>query len=242
MYDRLNFSIASTPNGIEQQEAQGQRNLVQSQTLPKKSKHWETLKRWGVKILKEADALFYFVELPQGWSKQATDHSMWSKLVDDRGLKRASIFYKASFHDLDASISAFSRFHMRSDYKCNDGHKFEVYDGALERTIRRFQGGQYAVLNSDPSVVGFTLGDRFHYAAEGSYSSDSRFTKSCEATAATLISDDEFYRRFHHVKACHEVIDAAEKLARVEADAFLETLPNDDRAWDAEFDFPAVEG
>jgi hypothetical protein len=44
------------------------------------------------------------VSLPPGWKVVPTDHSMWSDLVDAKGEKRASIFYKAAFYDRDAFI------------------------------------------------------------------------------------------------------------------------------------------
>ena len=65
----------------------------------------------GIVFGKEVDDLFVEVTLPAGWKKEATDHSMWSKLVDDKGRERASIFYKAAFYDRDAHINITQRFH-----------------------------------------------------------------------------------------------------------------------------------
>lgn len=72
----------------------------------------------GVKFLGvvEGDCMFQYVELPQGWKRVATDHSMWSKLVDDKGRERASIFYKASFYDRSARMSLSCRFGVSFDY------------------------------------------------------------------------------------------------------------------------------
>jgi hypothetical protein len=52
------------------------------------------------------------VKLPEGWHIKATDHSMWSNLVDDKGRNRASIFYKAAFYDREAFLSFNRRFSM----------------------------------------------------------------------------------------------------------------------------------
>lgn len=91
---------------IEAQEARGQRELVESEQLP--------VRMMGVTdadlitlgfTLGEptpGDKLFRPATLPPGWKKQATDHSMWSKIVDESGRERFSIFYKASFYDRDA--------------------------------------------------------------------------------------------------------------------------------------------
>ena len=61
--------------------------------------------RMGIRIIDEYDNLFYSVELPEGWKIEATDHSMWNNLFDNRGRKRASFFYKAAFYDRDAFIN-----------------------------------------------------------------------------------------------------------------------------------------
>lgn len=106
---------------IERQEAQGQRSLVQSETLPvdiidgKK----EDLEKSGIKFLGEVpgDELFQFVELPEGWKKQATNHSMWSKLFDDKGRERASIFYKDAFYDRAAHLSIKRRYNVQTDHE-----------------------------------------------------------------------------------------------------------------------------
>ena len=52
----------------------------------------------------KGDDLFTDVKLPQGWRIQPTNHSMWSDLLDEAGVKRAAIFYKAAFYDRSAFI------------------------------------------------------------------------------------------------------------------------------------------
>ncbi len=96
-------------SGILAQEAQGQQSFVNSETLPNEmSPATKTaLEEAGVKFLEPVknDELFQYVELPEGWKKVPTDHSMWSDLVDETGRRRATIFYKAAFYDRRASIS-----------------------------------------------------------------------------------------------------------------------------------------
>lgn len=87
---------------IEQQEAAGQKSLVQSAKMPKQG-DWETLKSWGVQRLNDVDKLFCLCTLPEGWSKRPMgDTSFWSELVDETGTVKATIFYKAAFYDKDA--------------------------------------------------------------------------------------------------------------------------------------------
>lgn len=105
--DMENLLIAATPGGIEAQERQGQRTFVQSSKLPKKciGCAWEQIERVGVVRGDDVDDLFVRVQLPAGWRVEPTEHSMWSKLLDERGRERASMFYKAAFHDRAAHIS-----------------------------------------------------------------------------------------------------------------------------------------
>lgn len=110
------MSRGSTDGLIERQEEQGQQSFVGSDTLPMdlgnvflpgEPDGKAILEAAGVKFLGpvEGDDLFQYVELPDGWKKEATDHSMWSKLLDAEGNERASIFYKAAFYDRNAFAS-----------------------------------------------------------------------------------------------------------------------------------------
>ena len=96
--DMENFIVAATPGGIEAQEAAGQRQLVQSSVLPKECPRAE-LEAMGIVFGADVDDLFISVTLPVGWTKQPTDHHMWSDLLDEKGRTRAAIFYKAAFYD-----------------------------------------------------------------------------------------------------------------------------------------------
>lgn len=108
------FGGRGTEGAILNQEAQGQASFVNSTTLPTRLNDYgdsdsrAILEAAGVKFLEAVpgDPLFQYVELPVGWKKVGTDHSMWSKLVDDQGRERASIFYKAASYDRDAFMSA----------------------------------------------------------------------------------------------------------------------------------------
>lgn len=132
------FDTGSSNNAILGQEADGQRSFVGSDTLPTEiqGNGQEVLEAAGVKFLGivEDDPLFQWVELPPGWKKVATGHSMWSDLVDDKGRHRAGIFYKAAFYDRAAHVGVNCRFSVRSDYdKLKEGvAQSVVYDGSDE--------------------------------------------------------------------------------------------------------------
>jgi hypothetical protein len=111
----LQAMIGVSPSDIiEQSEKHGQQELIRSEVLPRKINYGsrEQFEAMGIIYGENADDLFVYVTLPEGWSKQETDHSMWSNLVDDRGRERASIFYKAAFYDMDAFISITRRFSL----------------------------------------------------------------------------------------------------------------------------------
>lgn len=123
--DLENLMVASTPGGIEAQEARGQRSFVRNETLPKEMHSpKESFESLGIKFGEDADDIFVNVTLPEGWEKKPTDHSMWSDLIDEKGRKRASIFYKAAFYDRSAHISLNSRY--RSNYTPEDDYKSDM--------------------------------------------------------------------------------------------------------------------
>lgn len=73
----------------------------------------------GIKIESEYDRDSYRVILPEGWEKKSTDHSLWFDLVDNNGIKRASIFEKA----FDESFINFVR---RYDVVYTDVYEEEI--------------------------------------------------------------------------------------------------------------------
>jgi hypothetical protein len=102
----LEAMVVGTSKAIENQEARGQREQVRSSRLPKDLQHpREKFEAAGIVFGEDVDDLFVSVTLPEGWLFKATDHSMWSKLHDEQGRERASIFYKAAFYDRKAHAS-----------------------------------------------------------------------------------------------------------------------------------------
>jgi len=106
--DLKNFVAASTPGGIEAQEAAGQAEVVRDcNRLPKRMIRCERsdFEALGFEFIGPADDLFDLVAFPAGWKLVATDHSMWSDLLDGDGVKRFAVFYKAAFYDRKAHVS-----------------------------------------------------------------------------------------------------------------------------------------
>ena len=165
----LGDSMHGKPSGsfIEDMEERGQRQLVSQTTrLPtdglttdrhgaslggqlkqdgKEENPWEKM---GVKIGEPVvgDEMFTNVELPAGWALKATSHSMWSKLVDDKGRERASMFYKAAFYDRSAFVRLQSRFHVGIQYK-------EDYEDRRKRSFVLDHATK--VGGEDPALYGY---------------------------------------------------------------------------------------
>lgn len=128
--DLENFMVAATPGGIERQEAMGQAALVGTKnTLPKECPRVQ-LEKLGFVFGNDVDDLFVNVTFPAGWSKKATDHSMWSDLLDAKGRKRGSIFYKAAFYDRSSHMGLNQRYTCGSQYLNADLTPFEWGNGA----------------------------------------------------------------------------------------------------------------
>lgn len=127
--------LSGNPAAIENQEREGQKQLVNSDVLPSGSEKGaiEVLTKAGVKFgpLVPDDSLFQFVELPNGWKKVPTAHDMWSHLLDEKGRKRASIFYKAAFYDRRAGLNIERRYSFAFDYQKKESEGIclaNVYD------------------------------------------------------------------------------------------------------------------
>ena len=149
--DLENFLVAADPGGIEAQEARGQSAFVSSTTLPRRGNGHNSaeikalLEAMGITFGKEVDDLFVEAILPKGWTKKATDHSMWSHLVDEKGRERASIFYKAAFYDRNAFISLTPFITTREEYFDADGHTTEDYN--------HYKTGRHIVKTADGEIL-----------------------------------------------------------------------------------------
>lgn len=85
---------------IQEMESAGQSQLLHADVLPTASP-WDELARLGF-IKGEpitGDPLFTRCTLPEGWSKVGTSHAMHSDVLDERGVRRVGVFFKAAFYD-----------------------------------------------------------------------------------------------------------------------------------------------
>jgi hypothetical protein len=99
--------FGGNPGAIEDQESIGQQELVNSCKLPIICNNWPALEALGVEITERGldNDLFHDVKIPNGWTKKATDHSMWSELLNEKNKVVANIFYKAAFYDRSSHMT-----------------------------------------------------------------------------------------------------------------------------------------
>lgn len=115
--DVENILAAITEGGIEAQESAGQQAMVNDEVIPKDCPR-KDLEALGFIFCDDLeDDLFIRVQMPEGWSKRATDHSMHSDLIDGKGRVRGNIFYKAAFYDRKADMTLRCRFYSARDYE-----------------------------------------------------------------------------------------------------------------------------
>lgn len=137
--DISNAIVAGTPGGIEASEKAGQIALVASTDMPKELRpSREAFEKIGFKFGADVDELFIKANLPPGWTRAATDHSMHSDILDEKGRKRVSVFYKAAFYDRRADAYLVPRYTIQRDYDLSgDDLAYVVKDAGTEiyRTI-----------------------------------------------------------------------------------------------------------
>jgi len=148
--DLENLMVAASPGGIEAQEARGQQDLVNSSKLPVdlNGDSREQFEAIGIRFGEMVDDLFAMVELPAGWKVVPTDHSMNNHLVDDKGRKRAHIFYKAAFYDRRAHMNIV-RFYRVSTQPVG-GYSDDWGADQLRQWEATVEGGEKVVFTTNP--------------------------------------------------------------------------------------------
>lgn len=104
----VDIVMLGMPGGIERQESAGQRQLLESDQLPTRILSGTEAEFLALGFTfgahDESDPIFRPATFPTGWKRGRSDHAMWSYIVDERGIRRVSIFYKAAFYDRSAHM------------------------------------------------------------------------------------------------------------------------------------------
>lgn len=124
-------AMGGEENVVEHMEKEGQSLAVNNTMMAKEMRpsreEWEKL-GFSFTDIPYDDVLCKAV-MPEGWSLKSTDHAMWNEIFDENGMKRGSMFYKASFYDRSAHMSLERRYGVCVDYIGEDFSTIEVYFG-----------------------------------------------------------------------------------------------------------------
>lgn len=116
----LKAMVLGASASIQEMEAEGQREFLQSDVMPARCQNFSFLGDVDHAIQRDrmlealgftvgtpvvGDPQFVLASLPTGWRKVGSDHSMWSYILDQRGRRRVSVFYKAAHYDRSAHFS-----------------------------------------------------------------------------------------------------------------------------------------
>ena len=117
---RVLLAAMAHPNdAIERSEARGQQEFIESDVLPQKLSEGSTVEDFEALGFEfhgpvPDDDLFQYVTLPDGWSRKGSDHNMWSSIVDEHGVERVAVFYKAAFYDRSAAAHIMEDEHAKT--------------------------------------------------------------------------------------------------------------------------------
>lgn len=90
---------------ITDMESAGQRQLVESADVPSNMRDSQSdFEALGFVFGEpyQHDPMFRPATFPVGWKREASDHPLWSYILDQHGRRRVSIFYKAAWYDRQA--------------------------------------------------------------------------------------------------------------------------------------------
>jgi len=113
--------------------------------------------KMGIKVTAQYDDLFFNVQIPEGWKIEATDHSMWNNVFDNKNRKRISFFYKGAFYDRDA----FANFEKRYSYSEMPFDDYKTDATYEERKANKFYGVVYDCENEIFRTEGIINKDYF---------------------------------------------------------------------------------
>lgn len=137
MMDVMLRILSGEKNVLENKEKEGQEELIRRRMLPKEMQPekevWEEL---GFKFSEIDDELLYQAILPDGWDVRATEHHMWSEIIDKDENVRGTIFYKASVYDRHAFMSLKQKYEIKEKVNSDsDTLKYNFYFGNEKEKI-----------------------------------------------------------------------------------------------------------
>lgn len=106
------MSTGNPSEGLEVAETREQRSAHRNLMLPKEmTPSKEAFEAFGFIFEDIDDDVLYKATLPDGW-KLDSEGGYWTYIIDDKGRKRGSSFYKGAFYDRKGSMSLYPRFQV----------------------------------------------------------------------------------------------------------------------------------
>ena len=118
----------------------------------------DALSAIGITVVGEHDDLFDAVVLPEGWTKQATEHAMHSMILDEHGSERISVFYKAAFYDRRAYFALRTRYNVSME-PVNGWSDHGPNDGPLIAYVEDRRSGDWLFTTEPYPAKDYDLGD-----------------------------------------------------------------------------------
>ena len=82
------------------------------------------------------DELLYQGTLPEGWKLEKSDF-YYANIIDEKGRKRGTIFYKSSFYDREAEMKLYRKYNVAWKYieYARDGMLMEIFVEDFEHNV-----------------------------------------------------------------------------------------------------------
>lgn len=132
MYDDESFGtiVMLVSNNEKKDNVEIIDGVVMPREMHPSRKDWEDLGFTFNDI--PGDNVLCVATLPEGWSIKPTDQPMWSDVVDENGITRGDMFYRASTYDRDAHMKLWPRYGIRREVI---GKETEIYFGNADEKL-----------------------------------------------------------------------------------------------------------
>lgn len=141
----IGLATGDASEGLETVERNEQRRARNACMLPRDMKpSKEVYEALGFTFEDVDDDVLYQASLPEGWTLKS-DGGYWTDLLDEKGRKRGSYFYKGAFYDRNGHMQLIHRYYITYKHveKINWNSPIKVYAMDRDGTIL-FEAGECA--------------------------------------------------------------------------------------------------
>ena len=122
----IGMSTGNASEGLEAVQNAEQNRARSACRLPRDmNPSQETFEAIGFKFEDIGDDVLFQATLPEGWTLES-DGGYWTYLIDEKGNKRGSYFYKGAFYDRNGHMNLTQRFHATYEHIDSEDWKSPV--------------------------------------------------------------------------------------------------------------------